>query len=740
VLSYVYATLTPFHAEQLREVLAIDDETGRLDRRKAPEFRVLMKACAGLISYSNANDVVIPAHHSAVLFLEKDGEFKMRTSRRALGTLCVRHLTGPDYDLKIVPSNTRTVPLEFNSSTVIQNLNIPLISGLFKPRAANRVHFRAPATFQTHDLGLSPAFHYARENWALLTRDIKPVSSSWSLFEELALGKGKSWNVHPWKPLGQSLNSHYQGLLGWSIANHHLPLLEVLIDAEPRPEIFTLPLPQYDLGDATVVRTPLQLAVSVKSLPAFRMLSPLALVREDDKKRRILLHLAASVGFDELIDEYARHGWISSLDGSAIIEAAKHGHEKFTVRLLGRSDSLTNRDSYQALRMASRNGHSSAVQTLLSRCKLPFEVQDCDSTSTPLEEAISNGHSDIVRVFYRMETAMHSKYTDRKHVEAEQLLYSAAVSGDCPSVETLLKGGVNTNACSSMFESASKPLDEDHFNMAETNRHLWSRKLNHPTIVEPPLYGAVRNGHLSIVQTMLEYGGDASRKFYGTSLLHIASERGNLKILEALLDAPSAPCVDCNDSSYRTSLMVAAARCHKVVVEYLLEKGACKDATGNSSTRPWEYNWTALMEACAGNPDQGKPEKQTNLENTRVQTVALLCEHGADVNVQSSHGETAFILAAAQGDMDSMRVLVLHKADVHAKGYTGNALTMLLSSYIDPGLWMECMRYLADRGLQLEEQRLPSPRKVFNISHRIHMVKQYRNDVRRRYQDFEFSS
>jgi hypothetical protein len=47
VPSYVYATLTPFHAKQLRDILAIDDKTGQLDKRKAPEVKSLMKACAG---------------------------------------------------------------------------------------------------------------------------------------------------------------------------------------------------------------------------------------------------------------------------------------------------------------------------------------------------------------------------------------------------------------------------------------------------------------------------------------------------------------------------------------------------------------------------------------------------------------------------------------------------------------------------------------------------------------------
>jgi ankyrin repeat protein len=146
--------------------------------------------------------------------------------------------------------------------------------------------------------------------------------------------------------------------------------LKVLIDAGPRPEIFTLPLPQYDLGGTTVVRTPLQLAVSVKSLPAFRMLSPLAPVRtllKNDKTRRILLHLAASVDFKELIDEYARHGWLSSIHEQAMMDAATHGHAKLTLRLLDYFDLLENCYNYQALQMASRNGHTSIVEMLFSR-------------------------------------------------------------------------------------------------------------------------------------------------------------------------------------------------------------------------------------------------------------------------------------------------------------------------------------------------------------------------------------
>jgi hypothetical protein len=83
--------------------------------------------------------------------------------------------------------------------------------------------------------------------------------------------------------------------------------------------------------------------------------------------------------------------------------------------------------------------------------------------------------------------------------------------------------------------------------------------------------------------------------------------------------------------------------------------------------------------------------------------------------------------------MDSMRVLAHHKADVHATGHNGNALTELLLNQTDTRLWLECMGYLADLGLQLEERRLSFRTQNFNVRDRIQMVKQYRKNPRRRY-------
>jgi hypothetical protein len=188
-----------------------------------------------------------------------------------------------------------------------------------------------------------------------------------------------------------------------------------------------------------------------------------------------------------------------------------------------------------------------------------------------------------------METAISSAYTGRNHAEIEGLLYKTAVSGACPSVETLLKGGVDVNAFSSRLISITKPLDalaKPYYNgLANTHRNFPVFGKMRP-IQEPSLYVAVKKGYISIVQTILDYGGDASLAFYDTSLLHIPSKRGNLKVMEALLGSPSAPHIDHKDGLSRTPLMNAAASCHKAVVKYLLEEGASINVPGSALTRP----------------------------------------------------------------------------------------------------------------------------------------------------------
>lgn len=116
---------------------------------------------------------------------------------------------------------------------------------------------------------------------------------------------------------------------------------------------------------------------------------------------------------------------------------------------------------------------------------------------------------------------------------------------------------------------------------------------------------------------------------------------GNLENVQKLVSAGTP--VNGTDADKTTALMWAAFNGHTAVVDYLLEQGAAvdqKDLNGR----------TALLYASSG----PYPE-----------TVGLLLRKGAGVNVQgTTEGFTALMMAAAEGQVEVVRVLLLHGAEV----------------------------------------------------------------------------
>ena len=119
-----------------------------------------------------------------------------------------------------------------------------------------------------------------------------------------------------------------------------------------------------------------------------------------------------------------------------------------------------------------------------------------------------------------------------------------------------------------------------------------------------------------------------------------AAFNGKLDEVRGLVSAGIS--VDARDADQRTPLMWAAFNGHTTVVEYLLGKGAevnAKDVNGR----------TALMYASSG------PFKET---------VELLLKKGADVNTQGTlEGFTALMTAAAEGQLDVVRLLLVYGAN-----------------------------------------------------------------------------
>ena len=119
-------------------------------------------------------------------------------------------------------------------------------------------------------------------------------------------------------------------------------------------------------------------------------------------------------------------------------------------------------------------------------------------------------------------------------------------------------------------------------------------------------------------------------QIYANSLLLIAVQQGSLNVLKYLTEACGADIE--RPGFYKTSegqthqappIYVASKMNEQDVVRYLVEKGACVNATDNNG-------WTCVMTAC---------------DRRHTAMVTYLVEHGADINKANQRGETCLMFS-----------------------------------------------------------------------------------------------
>ena len=126
-------------------------------------------------------------------------------------------------------------------------------------------------------------------------------------------------------------------------------------------------------------------------------------------------------------------------------------------------------------------------------------------------------------------------------------------------------------------------------------------------------------------------------------------------------------------STYRLStemhgaVITAAGQGHTDIVEFLLNQGASIHSSHSNSLRmgsgsepivAWQL--TSPLHAATA--------------FSHLNTVKLLVERGADVNVQDKHGKTALQIAATEGSSDIVEILLDYHADLNIAGRHGGAL------------------------------------------------------------------
>ena len=194
-----------------------------------------------------------------------------------------------------------------------------------------------------------------------------------------------------------------------------------------------------------------------------------------------------------------------------------------------------------------------------------------------------------------------------------------------------------------------------------------------------PLMYAAGEGRYDVVKCLIDHGADVSQKnFANRTLLHYASEGGNLKVVELILSTSKGAQIDEEDSGHRTPLMLAAGKGHSDVLLCLIDHGV--DVNKRDCNER-----TALH--CAS-------------ENGHLEVSELLVSKGAEIDVEDGDHCTPLMLAAKRGHYDVSEHLISQGADIHKKdGCDRTAL-----HYASESGHLEIVELLLSKGSEIDRE------------------------------------
>jgi RNA polymerase sigma factor (sigma-70 family) len=159
-----------------------------------------------------------------------------------------------------------------------------------------------------------------------------------------------------------------------------------------------------------------------------------------------------------------------------------------------------------------------------------------------------------------------------------------------------------------------------------------------------PLYEAARNGNVTMVKLLLDYGAVMHTRKYNA--LSAAAQFNHKEVVQLLLDrgadasGRSKQCVsrEIEVAVGSTPLRLAALKGYREIVKLLLEHGAIVDASGQTGRTA--LHWASLK--------------------GRREIVKLLLDHGADIYAKDELGRSPFDWALIRGQLEVANLLREH--------------------------------------------------------------------------------
>jgi len=207
-----------------------------------------------------------------------------------------------------------------------------------------------------------------------------------------------------------------------------------------------------------------------------------------------------------------------------------------------------------------------------------------------------------------------------------------------------------------------------------------------------PALVSVQPGNEEFLAALLNTATVADVDFWGRSILHLASEAGNVRAVNTIVSV-GAP-VTLQDRQDRTALDIAFARHdsrnHAEVAERLVLAGA-------TSTNPLNRYFAPAARISNYNVrlTDGMAPLHYISRMGYMGYLAFVLERGADVNIQNASGSTPLHEAARSGNIQVMEILLNRGANVNTQDALGNSA---LHIAVPPEAHFAAMNLLLARG------------------------------------------
>jgi uncharacterized protein len=335
---------------------------------------------------------------------------------------------------------------------------------------------------------------------------------------------------------------------------------------------------------------------------------------------------------------------------------------------------------------AAKSGDLAKVRALLAQ-HVSINAVDADGTNA-LQQAVRNDNVEIVDLL--IANGADVKAATRYNVTPLAL---ACMNGNAAMIERLLNAGADANSTSEEGQTAlmSAALTGKADAVKMLLAHGAKVNVQEPVKGQTALMWAASEGNTDTVAVLLEFGGDVKAKSKsGFTPLLFAVRNGHKDTAEVLLTHGA----NANDAAPdgTSALNVAIVNASFEVASVLLDHGADPNAPDARGSALHALAWLRKPGSDGGN-GLGKRSWAPPLPTGNMSALELakvLLEHGANPNIRMTikervfdeggtsrnpplihlgrhyltfSGATPFYLAARNGDVPYMRLLVEHGAD-----------------------------------------------------------------------------